>query len=334
MKRPKDGGNLKYLSILFLLIACPVHAETFKVVVYGDTHDWRDGAPIINGYNDWIIANHDALNIEYVLHLGDLVQVPSDLGVTATSMHLLDGEVPYLISIGNHDYDGWYTLPSSGWTTGSFTTAFPVATFEDWVGDKHYSTNMLNAYDTITVDGESYLFMALEYCPSDAVIAWADGILSANTDKHVIIAIHYYFETFGTAGIRATNDDDYSGGVCTNNGSGKALYQNVFKNYPNIMMILSGHGWDLTSKYLDGTITKVDVISGSNINQIRENWQADTRGNLYLRIYTIDTGTDVIRVQSYSPSTDTYLLNSEDNFYLNRTSYRLENVTCEGIIIQ
>jgi len=321
---------LKYLSILFLLIACPVHAETFKVVVYGDTHDTVAGAPILSGHNDWIISQAEALNIKYVLHLGDGVTDPADNEMIATEMQrLATANIPYIFSLGNHEFDTDDSASPARATT-SFDTYYPVADFS-WV-DGNFDI-MQNSYDVITVGGVEYLFMTIAYCPDDDAIAWADGILTANTDKHVIISTHYYFSSLTSEYSRGTNNDNYTW-ACQNNGSGEALYQNVFINYPNILMILAGHNWNPYSTYVDGSIIRRDVVDGVTINQIRQNWQADTRGNLYIRIYTIDTEADAIQVQSYSPSTDTYLLNSEDNFYLNKASIGFANIECEGIIIQ
>ena len=78
----------------------------------------------------WIVAEHAAGNIAFVLHEGDIVDddVAAQWMRASHSLHVLDGVVPYVLSAGNHDYccGGWPSDRSSTMINGYF----PVATFQ------------------------------------------------------------------------------------------------------------------------------------------------------------------------------------------------------------
>jgi hypothetical protein len=100
-------------------------------------------------------------------------------------------------------------------------------------------------------------------------------------------------------------------------------------------MVLSGHGFSFFDKHIAGEIRRTDYVGADKFNQARQNFQADTRGNVYLRIYTINTETDLIRVQAYSPILDTYLLDGENNFYFNLINIpnTVSEVTMSGVTL-
>ena len=82
--------------------------DPFTFVVLPDTQYYSQSAPsLFTAQTSWIVANKDALNIKFVSHLGDVVD-QGDANATAwnnanSSMSLLDGQVPYSLTVGNHD---------------------------------------------------------------------------------------------------------------------------------------------------------------------------------------------------------------------------------------
>lgn len=58
---------------------------------------------------DWIAANQEALNLEYVIHTGDIVNIWDDFDqweVADKAMKVLDDAgIPYGVLAGNHDVD-------------------------------------------------------------------------------------------------------------------------------------------------------------------------------------------------------------------------------------
>ncbi len=75
---------------------------------------------IFQARTNWIVEQWRALNIAFVVHEGDLVDADdaSQWNVASEHMEVLaDGRVPYVLSMGNHDYD----VGPSGWPTGRST---------------------------------------------------------------------------------------------------------------------------------------------------------------------------------------------------------------------
>ena len=90
------------------------------MVVLPDTQNyvkWASNVGILTQMNEWIRDNRDAFNIQVVLHEGDIVNnnntdTPTSGDQTGTqqwqnaqaAMSVLNGEVPYIMATGNHDY--------------------------------------------------------------------------------------------------------------------------------------------------------------------------------------------------------------------------------------
>ena len=88
----------------------------YTVVVLPDTQIYAANPPLTQYFDAqmaWIVAEHAAGNIAFVLHEGDIVDddVPAQWMRASNSLHMLDGVVPYVLSAGNHDYccGGWPT---------------------------------------------------------------------------------------------------------------------------------------------------------------------------------------------------------------------------------
>jgi len=86
----------------------------FTVIGLSDPQEYARSRPdIFMNQTKWIKENVDSLNIKFVFQPGDLV----DSGKSATqwnvidrSMDVLDGAVPYLVTMGDHDYDSGNSL--------------------------------------------------------------------------------------------------------------------------------------------------------------------------------------------------------------------------------
>src|SRR5919112_510441 len=81
----------------------------FTVIVLPDTQNYSANNPaIFNAQTQWIVDNASTLNIQFVLHEGDIVDLGEDAAQwknADAAMKRLDGKMPYVAVIGNHDYD-------------------------------------------------------------------------------------------------------------------------------------------------------------------------------------------------------------------------------------
>ena len=99
------------------------------------------------------------------------------------------------------------------------------------------------------VYGVDYIFITVDYNPTDNVLIWLNDILTEYSDHRAIVTTHHYLKNDGTLA------DTYQSG--TTHWSEFANYPNVIWNevlskHENVLMIVSGHvgavnGMDLSS---------------------------------------------------------------------------------------
>src|SRR5688572_29407875 len=100
----------------FLLMAAAghLHAEKFVMIVLPDTQGETAQTPPSHytSQMSWIVNNKTALNIKYVLHVGDLVNWDTPFSNPPHYMYvhgsngfnqLFNAGIPYAIAVGNHD---------------------------------------------------------------------------------------------------------------------------------------------------------------------------------------------------------------------------------------
>ena len=90
--------------------ALPIDPGSWTLVVMPDTQHYSETAaylPHFKAQTQWIVDHEESHNIKYVLHEGDVVNVPTatQQWVNArAALDTLNGNVPYAIAPGNHDY--------------------------------------------------------------------------------------------------------------------------------------------------------------------------------------------------------------------------------------
>jgi len=99
--------NIRVMLIFFMLTT-PLYADVFSIISVGDNHEYGDQTNL-NSYVNFAINNKDKLNIKYFFHLGDSVKgVDGNIESISGAKKALDklnGKIPYLFAIGNHEYD-------------------------------------------------------------------------------------------------------------------------------------------------------------------------------------------------------------------------------------
>ena len=106
----------------------PMEEGEFSLIVMGDTQCVvEDNPQYLVNTNNWIRDNAQALNLAYVMHMGDMVD---DIETTQfesarAAMSILDDAgVPYSLVLGNHDYLG-YANSDRNYTM--YDSYFPLA---------------------------------------------------------------------------------------------------------------------------------------------------------------------------------------------------------------
>jgi hypothetical protein len=290
--------------------------ESFSVVYIPDTGNSVPSYPtIFTEQTQWIVDNKDNLNIKAVLHSGDVINTvtnASEWTSASAAVSILDAaNIPYLIGLGNHDYN------TSARVATSFNGTFPQSlyTIHSWWNGEFYELNHSeNSYFTQTINGIDYLFMNLEIAPRSAVITWANTIISANPSKRVIISTHAYMYYDGT---RIGPGDDYDPKTFygyTDASDGEDLWNNLVKLHDNIIWIQSGH------EYANGGASRRQDLSngGSTVSQILADFESISfGGNGYLRVVQFNPSSKTVNVYTFSPVNKQMLVNDENQFIVN-----------------
>lgn len=274
-------------------------ASDFTIIVLPDTQYYSQKYPeIYTTQTQWIRDNRDALNIVFVTHVGDIVQNndkdEAEWQLADSAMSMLDGVVPYGILPGNHDM-------AQGGVAKFYEQYFPSSRFEgyNWWGGS-FDNNRYN-YQLFSAGGDEYVILHMQYCPTNASLEWANGVLAEFPDRKAIVSTHSYLLTTGEL---VKNCQSKSNGDAT----GQKIWNRLIKRNQNVFMVLSGH--------IPG-VGRLDTYEGRMVYQLLSDYQADPLGGGgYLRIMTFDPQKDMIRVSTYSPYLDQYMEDENNKFDL------------------
>jgi hypothetical protein len=281
--------NSKNLTIKFYGRRKPSNeSEDFTIVVLPDPQKYtsgRDGGTLemFTSQTRWCVDQRYAHNIAYVANVGDVTDnnYASEWDKGNTAMSILespDPGFPYGIALGNHDFSEDHTT--------LFNNYFPFTRYEgrSYYGG-HYDNNNNNHYSFFSAGGMDFIVIDLGFgseTPTQAVLDWANTIMSNNPDKRAIVVTHHLLS--GLAGP----DGSWS-------GPGQAIYD-ALKANPNLFLMLCGH-----EPYED---LRWDIFNGNKIYTILSDYQSwYYGGNGWLRILTFSPANNKFTVSSYSPYT-------------------------------
>lgn len=296
----------------------------WSLVVLPDTQNYAAKYPdLFLQQTRWIAENASALNIRFVVHVGDVTSTnsPSQYALASAAFKILyDADVPFMVVPGNHDYEGAgdsrnshfseYILPSS------YEHSEEVGFFEPG------STN--NSWHIISSGNYKYLFLGLEFGPRAEVVEWAKKVTEAHPDSLTILVTHaflyydntrYDWEAKGDA--QRWNPHSYPmaelpGGV----NDGQELWEKLVYEDPHAGLVLSGHTLG------DGVgHVEEDGRYGNTIHQILANYQTGTSsafpngGGGMMRIIQF-THPARASVVTYSPYYDALVVDEQNDFYI------------------
>jgi hypothetical protein len=314
--RPPDGGALS----VCLAGDCPdatVGPAPFSLVVLPDTQFYAEAYHrIFAAQTEWILAEREARRIAVVLHEGDIVNVDDDAQwtVAARALHALDGKVPYVLAVGNHDlsYEGGRITRRCD----RLNAYFPAAQVAGLGGESgtFEPGHIENRYQLIEAEGRRYLVLSLEYGPRDAVVAWADGVLSQYGGVPAFLLTHAYLARDGK---RFQQQPFHPCGDAPNEfldcNDGEMLWDKLVARHENVVFVFSGH--ELFPGVARLTSRRA---SGHRVHQLLANYQTcgglpclipgtneqTEGGDGFLRIVTVDPAARAAQVETYSPYLD------------------------------
>ena len=296
--------------------------QAFGIAVLPDTQQETMYASTTRFANrtKWLVDNRAKVNLKYVLHTGDVVNwgwlAPSQFTIAKAAIkRLSDANIPYALTIGNHDTAavGWNGKPgSSGYggsaysynpeckvrlsaagcrsrllvrKTAEFNEAFPLTSMKN-VGGAFEAGKVDNIYTTFEASGTKWLVLTLELWPRAAVVTWAQKVVASHPEYNVVIQTHSYLTASG--GIEQTK-----GGYGAT--SGQYLYDNLVRNYANIKLVFSGHTGNAARRVDTG-------LNGNKILSYLQTFHSKTTNPV--RIVTIDPVKGLVTTRVIAPYTN------------------------------
>ena len=326
----ENSGSPGYVPTVSQTPFAPSPDAVWSMVVFPDTQnyskDTRD-KPIFSQMTHWVKDNKDAFNIQLVMQEGDLVNQNSRVEPTSgdqsgsqqwanarEAMSVLDGVVPYIITLGNHDI-GTTSAQTRDTQFNDYFNATQNPLVDPAQGGilKGYKEpgKLENAYFELNApDGRKLLIFALEFWPRQSTVAWANQIasLSKYRDHTAVLLTHSYMASNG----QRTNANPANYGVGGDSNDGEQLWQELVKLNENFEMTFSGHVGGDGVAYLRSV-----GDNGNAVHQMLLNTQFETNGgNGWFRLLEfLDDGTTV-RVRTYSPFLDLYRTDPANDYYI------------------
>lgn len=267
------------------------YGEEFSFVWFTDTQYYSASYPwIYEEQVNWMVENRDALNIEYVFHTGDLVDVYNDFDqwkVADENMRVLDeAGIPYGVLAGNHDVD------NKSHNYENYYRYFGADRFEGrpYYGDSY--ENNRGHYDLISVNGLDFIMVYMGWGVDQDGIDWINEVLAAHPNRIAILNFHEYLLATGS---RSPIGDE--------------LFEKVVVPNENVKSVLSGH-YHNAQTLVDEIDDDGDGTPDRTVYQLLADYQGGPEGGQgYLRILNFKMNEDTVHVQTYSPYLDDY------NFY-------------------
>jgi hypothetical protein len=150
---------------------------------------------------DWTICCRKPLEIDFVSHLGDIVEHENRfeiewLRANETLNRLLNADMPHGMAVGNHD--GVIKSSEAALIPGfvpRFDKSFPTGNYEDreWFGGSFPKGSMRNNYQIVKREGYGeVLVLHVSYNSGSEAEErrWIRSVLSNNTDKFTVLVSH------------------------------------------------------------------------------------------------------------------------------------------------
>lgn len=309
-----DHGSPGYVATVSQAPFTPSPDAAWSMVLMPDTQNYVKASGekgVLTNTTQWIRDNRDAFKIKVVLHEGDIVNnnnttnpavSPSSGNQDSTqqwqnaraSMSVLDGQVPYIMAAGNHDF-GFLNSENRETQINTYFKATDNPLNDPAQGGilKGLKTpgEIQNAYYSFTApDGRKMLIFSLEWEPRPATVAWANQIaaLPQFADHTAVLLTHAYLLADNSRYTASKVAEDYAG---------SELWTGLVRQHENFEMVVNGHFGGDGQGYLQST-----ALAGNQVNQLFFNTQFETQGgNGWIQLVEFLQDGKTVRVRTYSP---------------------------------
>ncbi len=312
--------------------------ESWSMVVVPDVQTYIkqiENNGILDLMLAWIVRRRAEMNIQQVMFTGDLVynndittvtQIPGvrffptgklcDLVAEeqwkafSRLMQRLDGEVPYILCTGNHDYGFHSAENRNSYFNKYFPTDRNPLTRRQLVAcapnsfQKHTLETSAYEFSAPAPDNRKFLVFSLAFAPTDADLAWAKKIADQPrfADHIGIVLTHSYILGNG----KRIQKENYALSKAGGN-AGEDIFKKLVFPAKNIRMVISGHvckfeDWDASVGF---SVDKNCI--GKTVSQMVFNTQAigggfsGNGGDGWLRLLEFMPDGKTVKATTFSP---------------------------------
>lgn len=253
-----------------------------------------------NQMNKWIVDNKDDLNMKYLFHTGDVVNVwnmPYQWVNATQSMDLLDDSgLPYGVLAGNHD------VGHGREDFANYTKYFGAWRYQDRDYYEESYKNNLGHYDLISAGGVDFIMIYMSWDVYHEEIDWINEVLAKYPNRKAILNFH--------RNISAKAASDYTGDM---------VEKEIVEKNPNVFAVLNGHYHGAAIK-INRYDDNGDGTAERPVYNICTDYQsAPEGGQQYIKLLYVDLANNKIYVNSYSPLLNDYNFFDEPGYYENGT---------------
>ena len=237
----------------------------------------------------WLAHNAAALNMPFVVHLGDLVENAEQHGewkLASRAMARLErAGVPYSVMTGDHDVVALYTQDRLRDDRELFTQYFGRERAARQSTFVERDVSGLNAVHRFSALGQDFLLLTLDWSPSDQTLDWAQGVLDRYPHLPTILASHNIVDLVNGQAVLSNRRND----------TGVRLWNRLIRRNDQIFLTLNGHNHGSAHLRLANDF-------GQPVDLLLINYQTEyAGGNGLLRLLELDLARGRLEAFTYSP---------------------------------
>ncbi len=308
---------------------------SFTVAIVGDTQNYSSSHPdIFQSVTQWIAANADDRNIQFVIQDGDIVNSgnsTSQWNVARAAMDHLNGVVPYAVVRGNHDIGSQFDA-STRFGNGSPFSQQPTLAGH-YENPSQPNWDMRNTFHLFQASDQQFLVLTVDISADAGVVQWANAVIAEHPNARVILDTHAYLYDGGARFHNAVDPNDPEGhtfdqlrdellrqgepdsiynGALYGGQDGETLWETLVSQHENIAFMISGHQFEDFDQF------KYHLDQGDRGNKVHEllvdPQNMANGGNGWIRLLEFDPDDNTVHVKTYSPFLDSWD-SSPDNQY-------------------
>ena len=283
-------------------------------------------------YSAWMDPSHEQRGFKWVPNAGSSVAMSPKVHTRAfeipgavLAFDIIDGQLPFSVVPGNHDYDALWTDPNdppraaddyvgarhvgglSGYVS-AFSNESRLFKGRDWYVSAH--DRGADSAQVFSAGQCRFLHIGLQYHAPEASLRWATEVIAQNPGLPTIITTHDYLRRDGTRN-RLSNPNNAKMDPIDNDP--EMIWDEFISRNDQIFMVLSGHvsgqGYSIDQNRHGGAVHQIMAdYQSRGQTALDAGAPATAIGDGWLRLlqFNLDGDKPQVRVRTYSTHYNTF----------------------------